>query len=102
MLGSAGAAQCYTGDILLGLMPGPEMNAVLDAVPCRGGGGAGPVFGGNVATSSTKAYFSHDLALSMELAYIDCIFLPMHRLCFLFPHKHKFSALCHFVTFQSV
>ena len=67
---------------------------------CGGDGGAGPVIWGEIATSSKKACFSFDFTLSIELAYIDCIFLPIHRLYFLFPVKHKFSVLCRFVTFQ--
>ena len=77
-------------------MPGPEMNAGLDAgpvlpraaavvmpSPCLGGGG------GEFATSGRKICFSYDLAISIELAYIDCIFLPMHIWYFPFPVKHN-------------
>ena len=60
---------------------------------CSGGGDAGPLFWGKFATSSRKACFSYDLALSIKLAYIDCIFLPIHKLHFPFSVKHKKSFL---------
>ena len=61
----------------------------LAPTTCGGGGSAGPLFWGKFATSSRKACFSYDLAISIELTYIDCIFLPIHRLYFPFPVKHK-------------
>ena len=65
-----------------GLMPGPEMNAGLDAEPVQPRAVAvvmpGPCFGEKFATNGRMACFSYALALSIELAYIDCIFLPIH------------------------
>ena len=72
-----------------------QLRAVAAAMP-------GPYFGGKFATSS-KACFPYHLALSIELAYIECIFLPIHIDCiFFFPVKHKFSVLCRSVTLQSM
>ena len=61
------------------------MNAGFDAGPAqlRAVAMAVPVFWRKFATSSKKACFPYDLALSIELAYVDCIFLPIHRLYFL-------------------
>ena len=64
---------------MLGLvieLPSAQLRAVAVVVP-------GPYFGENLPPLlSKKACFSYDLSLSIELAYIDCIFLPMHRLYF--------------------
>ena len=51
-----------------GFDDGPaQLRAAAVAVP-------GPYFGEKFATSSKKACFPYDLALSIEHAYIDCIF----------------------------
>ena len=70
-------------------MPGPEMKSWLDAGPDQLRAVAvavtGRALGGKFATSKRKARFPYDLALSLELAYIDCIFLPIHTRRLHFP-----------------
>ena len=59
-------------------MPGPEMKSWFDAgpdqIPAVAVAVTGLCFGGKFATSSRKVCLPYDLALSLELAYIDYIF----------------------------
>ena len=84
-------------------MPGPEMNAGLDAGPVQPRDVAvvvpGPCFGENLSPLLGRLVFP--LALSIEFVYIDCIFLSIRRLHIPFLSNTKISVLCRSVTFQS-
>ena len=80
----------YTAE-LDGLIPGPEMNGLMldsSSLVCWWWWRR-PLFWGKFATSSKEDCFSHHLAISIQLVYIDCIFPPIHRLYFPFPVKHR-------------